>query len=91
MSNQRQVSSPSRRRRAASRRRRAFWFAPLTAGIAMIVMGVLIYVYPALLAYIVSLVFIFAGITLLVVGMQMRARIEYRRVDFTSGRVDPPS
>lgn len=90
MSNQRQVRLSSVRRLPRDRRRRAFWFAPLTAGVALILMGVLIYVYPALLAYIVSFAFVFAGLTLLVVGLQMKSRIVYRRVDFSSGPADPP-
>lgn len=90
MSIQQQVWRGNVRRSAGARGRRAFWFAPLTAGVALILMGVLIYLYPSILVYTVSFGLVFAGLTLLVVGLQMKSRIIYRRVDLSSGPADPP-
>lgn len=91
MSNSRQVERPIRRCVAAPRLRRGFWFAPLAAGLMLVFLGLLIYWRPQVLALIVSFVFIFAGLTLVTVGWQMKSRIVYRKVEFGPRPPDPPA
>jgi protein-S-isoprenylcysteine O-methyltransferase Ste14 len=58
-----------------------FWLAPAIFGLALILLGVLIYVVPELLAYIVAGIFIVVGMTLVGLAWQTRARVSYRRID----------
>lgn len=68
-------------RSPAGRMRRGFWFAPAAAGLLLITMGVLIWFQPQLLAYFVAGAFVFGGVVLLSVGLNMRTRVVYRRID----------
>ena len=58
-----------------------FWLTPAIFGVALILLGVLIYVVPELLAYIVAGFFIVVGTTLVGVAWQTRTRVSYRRID----------
>jgi hypothetical protein len=44
-------------------------------------MGLLIFYNPLLLAYVVAGTFVFGGVVLLSLAMQMRSRISYHRID----------
>lgn len=63
------------------RMRRGFWFAPAAFGLVLMGMGLLIFFRPQLLAYMVALTFVTAGFVMLVLAIQMKTRITYRRVD----------
>lgn len=66
---------------STKRMRRGFWFAPAAFGLVLMGMGLLIFLRPELLAYMVALTFVTAGFVMLVLAIQMRTRITYRRVD----------
>jgi hypothetical protein len=68
-----------------ARRRRAFWFAPAFVGVCLIVCGTLVIVFPRFLELMVAGGFIFAGLALLGVAMQMKSRVTFRRVDIDGG------
>jgi len=57
------------------------WLAPAFFGVVLILFGVLIFVYPELLSFIVAAVLIFAGFSLLGLAWNMRTRVTYRRMD----------
>ncbi len=58
-----------------------FWLTPAIFGVALILLGILIYYKPNLLAYVVAVVFVAVGMTLLGLAWQTRARVSYRRID----------
>lgn len=58
-----------------------FWLAPAALGVLLIVFGVLIFVVPKLLEFIVAAALIFAGCSLLGLGWHLRGRVTYRRMD----------
>jgi len=58
-----------------------FWMGPATLGVLLILIGVLLFVWPQLLAFVVAGVFISAGAGLLATAWGMRHRITYRRID----------
>lgn len=58
-----------------------FWAGPAVLGVILILLGLLLYANPDLLAYIVAGVFVIAGIGLLTTAWQMRQRTTYRRMD----------
>jgi hypothetical protein len=76
---------PEQNREAYMRRnarlRRGFWFAPAALGLVLIAMGLLIFYNPLLLAYVVAGTFVFGGVVLLSLAMQMRSRVSYHRID----------
>ncbi|MFQ5806688.1 MAG: DUF3096 domain-containing protein [Phycisphaerae bacterium] len=55
------------------------WLAPALFGLVLILFGVLIFVFPDLLSFIVAAVLIFAGFSLLGLAWNMRVRVTYRR------------
>ena len=67
--------------RRSARLRRGFWFAPAALGLILIALGLLIFYNPFLLAYVVACTFVFGGVVLLSLAMQMRSRISYHRID----------
>jgi|YNPNPStandDraft_1061719.scaffolds.fasta_scaffold505471_1 multisubunit Na+/H+ antiporter MnhC subunit len=60
---------------------RGLWMAPATAGIALVLLGVLLFEKPELLAYFVAGTFIVAGVSLIVFAMGLRRKVTYRRID----------
>ena len=58
-----------------------FWLAPAALGVLLILFGVLIFVVPKLLEFIVAAVLIFAGCSLLGLAWHMRGRVTYRRMN----------
>jgi uncharacterized membrane protein HdeD (DUF308 family) len=58
-----------------------YWLTPAVLGALLILIGVMIYAQPRLLAYFVAGVFIVAGVTLLSVAWKMRQKVTYRRID----------
>jgi len=64
-----------------------FWLTPLALGVALMLVGLLIFAYPELLAYFVAALCLAAGTALVGVGWSMRRRVTYRRLD---GDDDPP-
>lgn len=58
-----------------------FWLAPALLGAMLIGAGVLIYVFPQILAYAVAAMFIMAGLSMLGFALGMRRRVVIRRVD----------
>ena len=57
------------------------WLTPAIFGALLILIGILIYIKPELLAYFVAGVFVLTGITLIGLAWQTRARVTYRRMD----------
>ncbi len=57
------------------------WLAPAFFGVALVLFGVLILLFPRLLALIVAGVLITAGASLLGIAWAMRGRVVYRRFD----------
>ena len=57
------------------------WFAPVFFGLVLILFGVLIFVMPNLLAFLVAAVLVLAGGALLGLGWHLRGRVTYRRMD----------
>jgi hypothetical protein len=66
------------------------WFPMATLGIALILLGALLYVMPQLLAYFVAGVFFLVGAGLLAMAWQIRRRVTYRRMDSSWQVEDPP-
>ena len=60
---------------------RGFWFGPALAGAMLVLFGVLIIAQPALLAYLVAGLFIFAGVSMIGWSLHLRGRTTYRRMD----------
>lgn len=56
---------------------------PAVAGLALILLALLIYIHPAILAYAVATVFLLCGAALLALAWRLRARVEVRRLDET--------
>jgi len=67
---------------------KGYWIVPAVVGLMLILIGVLIYVEPRLLAYFVAALFMLAGTVLLSIAWKMRARIRYRRIDQAWDRED---
>ena len=57
------------------------WFAPVFFGLILILVGVLIFVFPDLLAFLVATVLMLVGCSLLGLGWHLRGRVTYRRMD----------
>jgi hypothetical protein len=57
------------------------WFAPVSLGLLLILFGVLIFVMPDLLAFLVAAVLILAGCSLVALGWHLRGRVTYHRMD----------
>jgi len=59
----------------------ALWIAPALLGVALILFGVLVFIVPRLLQFIVAAVLVFAGCSLLGLAWHLRGRVTYRRMD----------
>jgi uncharacterized membrane protein HdeD (DUF308 family) len=62
-------------------RRNPFWITPVLIGFLLVLIGILIFSKPELLAYFVAGVFIAIGIALIAFGVSMRGRVTYHRID----------
>lgn len=58
-----------------------FWLGSVLLGIVLILIGLLLLVWPQLLAYVVATVFLMAGMSMVGAGWRMRSRVTYRRLD----------
>ncbi len=61
--------------------RRAFAVIPAVGGAVLVLLGLLIWIRPEILNYVVATGFIFAGICLLMMAASARGQIVYRRID----------
>lgn len=50
-------------------------------GVVLVLIGVLLFVMPELLAYVVASVFVITGLGMLAAGWRMRQHVSYRRMD----------
>lgn len=50
-------------------------------GVLLVLIGVLIWILPNLLAYVIAGFFVFLGLALILFSWQMRGRVVYRRLD----------
>ena len=64
----------------AGLRHNPLWITPVLIGSLLVLIGILIFSKPELLAYLVAGVFIVAGVALIGFGWNMRGRITYRRI-----------
>ncbi len=60
-------------------------YGAMTMGIILILLGWLIFAVPNLLEYIIAGVFVFAGISMVMFGWNMRGTVRYQQI----GRSDP--
>ncbi len=60
---------------------RGLWAAPAALGVLLILIGLLLYVMPELLSYVVASIFIIAGCGLLASAWRMRRQVRYQRID----------
>ncbi len=58
-----------------------FWLGPAFLGLVLILISVLLWFMPDLLAYVVASLFFLAGCGLLGVAWRMRRRVTYQRID----------
>lgn len=65
-----------------------FWMAPAALGVVLILVGILLFVWPELLAFVVAAVFVSSGIGLLGSAWRLRERVTYRRMDGADARDD---
>lgn len=56
------------------------WPLPMLLGLTLIALGLLIIIFPALLAYAVAAFFIMGGISMLGFAFRMRGGVQYRRI-----------
>lgn len=59
------------------------WLAPVALGFVLIGIGLMLFVWPELLAFVVAAVFVTGGLSLLGTGWRMRQRVTYQRLDPT--------
>ncbi len=57
------------------------WVAPALAGSLLVLFGVLIFLKPELLAYLVATAFVVAGLGILAVAWRLKRTVVYRRVE----------
>ena len=60
-----------------------FWLTPVITGVTLVLIGVLLFNHPELLAYFIAGLFTLVGAALIGVGWNMRKRVSYRRIDGT--------
>ncbi len=58
-----------------------FWLLPVAGGVLLILIGLLIFVWPQLLALVVASLFVVAGISLISSAGRWRSSVVYRRMD----------
>lgn len=61
--------------------RGGLWVGPALLGVLLILIGILLYAMPALLAYVVAGVFVLVGCGLLGTAWRMRRQVTYHGVD----------
>jgi len=66
-----------------------FGLAPAALGVVLILLGLLLYTHPQLLAYFVAGMFVLAGCGLLGVAWRTRRQVQYRRMDVTGSAESP--
>lgn len=59
----------------------SFWLLPVVGGSLLILVGLLLFVWPELLAFVVASLFIVAGISLIGSAGRWRPTVVYRHVD----------
>lgn len=59
----------------------SFWFGPAVPGLLLILVGVLIFVFPALLAYAVASAFVAVGVFLTLVAWRLRIVVDHTHVE----------
>ena len=59
----------------------SFWLLPVFGGVLLILVGLLLFVWPELLAFVVASLFVAAGVGLIGSAGRWRANVVYRRVD----------
>lgn len=57
------------------------WALPLFGGIALILLGLLLFIWPELLAFVVASLFVAAGVALIGSAGRWRSSVVYRRLD----------
>lgn len=69
-----------------------FWTGPAALGVMLVLIGVLLLIWPALLQILVATVFLVVGASLLGMAWSMRRRVTYRRMNGARGPFDnfPP-
>jgi uncharacterized membrane protein YraQ (UPF0718 family) len=63
----------------------SFWMGPAALGVVLILIGILLFVWPAILAYVVAAAFLSAGIGMVASAWRLRERVTYRRMDEDEG------
>jgi len=66
------------------------WMAPMTLGVLLIALGVLLWAMPRLLEFVVAGIFVLAGCGLIGAGWRMRRQVSYRRMDSPWQIHEPP-
>ena len=57
------------------------WFVPALGGGLLIVIGIALFIWPELLAFVVASVFVMTGLGLLGSAWRSRGNVVYRRID----------
>lgn len=57
------------------------WVLPALLGVALIGLGLLLFVWPELVAYFIAAVFIVAGMSVLGMAWRMRQQVTFQRID----------
>jgi uncharacterized membrane protein HdeD (DUF308 family) len=57
------------------------WLAPAALGMLLVLIGVMLLVWPALLSYVVACLFIGLGLSAAGAAWRMRRRVSYHRID----------
>lgn len=65
------------------------WLGPVILGALLVAFGILIVIEPRVLALAVAGVFLFVGFSLVGVGLALRGRVSYRRLDERDFPPDP--
>ena len=58
-----------------------YWLTPAVGGLLLILVGVLIFIDPDLVAYFIGSMFMLGGVLLLGGAWKMRKQVTYRRID----------
>lgn len=59
----------------------SLWVLPVFGGVALILVGLLLFIWPELLAFVVASVFVATGVGLIGSAGRWRTDVVYRRVD----------
>lgn len=57
------------------------WMLPATLGLMLIGIGLIIFVWPEVLAFVVASFFVVAGVSVMGSAWRLRGRVRYRRFD----------